>query len=188
MADLQTRLMEPARFDRFAADFVAETNRQQLSASVAKAGKEAALAKVARQIKRLVDGADAMPFNGKLKERGRLAAEPDAAPEEKPLIHPAIAYRLLVAALAQALYDEEFGRQAFERLRAVVEAVVLTPVDGQLAIELRGELAGILRAAGKEERVADIAQNTALQIKLVAGALNHLDLQLEVPLRAYLPT
>jgi hypothetical protein len=33
LAGLQTRLMEPARFEKFAADFVAETNRQRMSAS-----------------------------------------------------------------------------------------------------------------------------------------------------------
>ena len=183
LAGLQTRLMEPARFEQFAADFVTETNKQRMSVSAAKATKEAALSKVERQIKRLVDaiadGADAMPLNAKLKEldaeRARLAADLESAPEEKPLIHPAmaIAYRQRVAALAQALYDEEFGRQAFERLRAVVEAVVLTPVDGQLAIELRGELAGILRVAGKEDQVSDVAQKNAIQIKLVAGVHNH---------------
>ena len=102
----------------------------------------------------------------------RLAADLEAATHEKPLIHPAIAvaYRQRVAALAQALYDEEFGRQAFERLRAVVEAVVLTPVDGQLTIELRGALTGILRVAEKEVQHVDIAQKNALQIKMVAGA------------------
>ena len=155
LAGLQTRLMEPARFEQFAADFVAETNKQRMTVSAAKAGKEATLTRVERQIKRLVDaiadGADAMPLNSKLKEldaeRLRLAADLEAATDEKPLIHPAlaVAYRQRVAALAQALYDEEFGRQAFERLRAVVEAVVLTPVDGQLTIELRGALTGILR-------------------------------------------
>ncbi len=180
LAGLQTRLMEPARFEKFAADFVAETNRQRMSASAAKAGKEAALAKLERQIKRLVDaiadGADAMPLNGKLKEsdaeRARLAAELEAAPDEKPLIHPAmaIAYRERVAALAQALYDEEFGREAFERLRAMVEVVVLTPMDGHLAIELRGELAGILRVAENDEQLTDLAQKNSLQIKVVAGA------------------
>ena len=174
--------MEPERFEKFAAAFVTETNRQRMSSSAAMAGKEAALTKIERQIKRLVDaiadGADAMPLNAKLKEldceRGRLAAELETAPEEKPLIHPAmaIAYRQRVAALAQALYDEEFGRQAFERLRAVVDAVILMPVDGQLAIELRGELAGILRVAGKEEQATELAQKNALQIKLVAGARN----------------
>lgn len=97
-----------------AADFVAETDRQRISASASTAGKEAALGKVERQIKRLVDaiadGADALPLNAKLKEldteRNRLASELQAASEEKPLIHSAmaIAYRQRVAALAQALY------------------------------------------------------------------------------------
>jgi hypothetical protein len=72
------------------------------------------------------------------------------------------------------LYDEEFGRQAFERLRAVVEAVVLTPVESQLSIELRGELAGILRVAQDGEQASELAQKNALQIKVVAGAHSHL--------------
>ena len=41
-------------------------------------------------------------------------------------------------------------RQACERMRAVVEVVVLTPVDGQLAIELSDALAGVLRFAEEE--------------------------------------
>lgn len=32
----------------------------------------------------------------------------------------------------------------FERLRALIEAVVLTPKDGDLTIDLRGELASML--------------------------------------------
>ena len=152
LAGLQTRLMEPERFEKFAAAFVTETNRQRMSTSAAKAAKEATLGKIERQIKRLVDaiadGADAMPLNAKLKEldadRGRLAAELEAVPEEKPLIHPAMAmaYRQRVAALAQALYDDEFGRQAFERLRAVVEAVVLMPTDGPWNSQRRARVGG----------------------------------------------
>jgi DNA invertase Pin-like site-specific DNA recombinase len=72
LAGLQSRLMEPARFEQFAKAFVAETNRQRGALSAAKAGTQTALAKVERQIKRLVDaiveGADAMPLNAKLKE------------------------------------------------------------------------------------------------------------------------
>ena len=90
LAGLQARLMEPARFEQFAKAFVAETNRQHSALSAAKAGRQAALARVERQIKRLVDaiveGADAMPLNAKLKdldtEKARLAAELEAAPDE----------------------------------------------------------------------------------------------------------
>jgi len=40
---------------------------------------------------------------------------------------------------------EQRGKtQAFERLRALIEAVVLTPGDGVLAIDLRGKQAWML--------------------------------------------
>ncbi len=96
LAGLQSRLMEPARFEQFAKAFVAETNRQRMAVSASKAGTQAALARVERQIKRLVDaiieGADALSLNTKLKEleaeKTRLAAELETAAEEKPLLHP----------------------------------------------------------------------------------------------------
>ncbi len=78
-------------------------------------------------------------------------------------------YRDRVAALAEALYDEQNGRQAFERLRSLIEEVRLTPVDGELAVELRGDLGEILQIAGRDGQVAETAEKNALQIKLVAG-------------------
>jgi len=65
----------------------------------------------------------------------------------------------------------QFGRQAYERLRAVVEAVVLTHVDAQLGIELRGGLAGIPRFAGPEDQVADIDQKHAIKNQHVGWGL-----------------
>ncbi|MEQ1713185.1 MAG: recombinase family protein, partial [Hyphomicrobium sp.] len=151
LSGLQTRLMEPERFEQFAKLMVAEMNQQRMAASAAKAGKRSSIESIERQIKRLVDaivdGADALPLNAKLKEldaeKNRLKAEVEVAAEGKPLLHPSMAhaYRDRVAALAQALYDDQAGRQAFERLRSLVEEVRLTPVDGRLAIELRGDLA-----------------------------------------------
>lgn len=45
---------------------------------------------------------------------------------------------------------------------------MLTPVNGELVAELRGELPGILGIAGKDE-TADSAQKNALKIILVQG-------------------
>ena len=61
--------------------------------------------------------------------------------------------------------------QAFERLRALIEAVVLTPEDGDLAIDLRGEHASMLSlCAGAETQKASAGVPLeVLQIKLVAG-------------------
>ena len=43
------------------------------------------------------------------------------------------------------------SRTAFELIRGLIDAITLTPVDGKLNIELRGDLAGILATseAGK---------------------------------------
>ena len=75
-----------------------------------------------------------------------------------------------MAALASALYDEKDGRQAFERLRSVIEEVRLMPVEGQLAIELRGDLAEILKIGAASAQGSEAAKKNALQIKVVAGA------------------
>ena len=53
-------------------------------------------------------------------------------------------YREKNEQLTAAFEDKALKAQAFERLRALIEAVVLTPEDGDLAIDLRGELASIL--------------------------------------------
>ena len=67
--------------------------------------------------------------------------------------------------------EQRSKTQAFERLRALIEAVVLTPEDGDLTIDLRGELASILMlCAGVETQKASAeVTEEALQIKMVAG-------------------
>ena len=56
-------------------------------------------------------------------------------------------------------------------MRALIEAVVLTPEDGHLVIDLRIELASMLElCAGAETQKASAeVTEEALQIKLVAG-------------------
>jgi site-specific DNA recombinase len=180
LAGLKTKLMEPAQFEQFAKAFVAETNRHRMSAKAVKAKTQAEIDAVERQIKRLVDailaGADALSLNAKLNEletaKSSLAQQLEIVPDDKPLLHPALAlaYRDSVTALALALYDGPEGRQAFEHIRSMIEEVRLTPVAGQLTVELRGDLAGILRAVECGKQTPDISQENALQIKLVAGA------------------
>jgi site-specific DNA recombinase len=53
-------------------------------------------------------------------------------------------YRDKVANLTEAFEDEALRAQAFERIRALIDAVVLTPENGELAIHLRGKLASML--------------------------------------------
>ena len=65
--------------------------------------------------------------------------------------------------------------EAFEIIRSLVDKVILTPVDEELCIDLHGQLAGILQLCdlGKERPAASYEER-ALQIKMVAGARNHL--------------
>ena len=80
-------------------------------------------------------------------------------------------YREKVEQLTAAFEDEALKAQAFERLRALIEAVVLTPEGGDLTIDLRGELASMLElCAGAETQKASAGMTEeVLQIKMVAG-------------------
>jgi site-specific DNA recombinase len=68
-------------------------------------------------------------------------------------------------------------------IRALIDEVRLIPEDGQLRVELRGALAGILALANNDKnhlrRGADGSVSVLVeQINLVAGARNRLDLLL----------
>src|SRR5262245_2614463 len=77
------------------------------------------------------------------------------APDSEPLLHPALPtiYRHKVERLEASLRQPETGREAFELIRGLIDTITLTPADGNLHIELRGDLAGILAMseAGKAE-------------------------------------
>jgi len=176
---LKMRLMHPDLFEEFAREFVAEVNRQRRS----KAGEADSLRRnidrAGRQIARLVDaianGADARALNTKLREleaeQARLEAELNSQEKPQPLLHPNLAkvYRERVERLADALRDPDDGREAFELVRSLIEEVRLIPNDDTLAIELKGDLAGIL-AVSDCAKVPSGSEAKALQIKMVAGA------------------
>ena len=84
-------------------------------------------------------------------------------------------YRQRVEHLREALHDDATRDEAFELLRSLIEEIRLVPKDGQLQVELRGELAGILALAAADSRKpgSHSATGLAQQIKMVAGARNH---------------
>lgn len=53
-------------------------------------------------------------------------------------------YRARVTALQDALITPDTQVEAAELIRSLIEAVVLTPEDGTLWVDLHGALAGIL--------------------------------------------
>ena len=126
------------------------------------------------------EGADALALNAKLKVlEGQKAALEDklaATPDAEPLLHPALAtiYQNMVEKLDVSLRQPETHREAFGLIRGLIDAVMLTPIDGKLEIELRGDLAGILAMSEAGKGSAFSPKEKALQTKMVAGARNHL--------------
>ncbi len=159
MHGLRNRLMDPVLFKAFAEEFTAEWNRLQADAGANLNLLRMEHERVERQIERLVDalaeGAPAARVTQKLRELERrrldLEVELSTAVGPAPRLHPNVAevYRLKVESLQQALADNDAG-PARELVRSLIEAIVLIPEEGRLRVEVRGELAGILRRRGLE--------------------------------------
>jgi hypothetical protein len=91
-------------------------------------------------------------------------------------------YREKVTQLARGLEYEESRTAAAEALRGLIDAIVLTPLEGELKIELQGNLAAMLKAAHAQSTRASLAplgrwedarspdDDDLVQIMLVAGA------------------
>jgi hypothetical protein len=103
--------------------------------------------------------------------REELKAKLAAADAPPPLLHPEMAglYRQKVSALAQALEHQETRTEASEALRDLIDAIVLTPDQGELRIELRGNLAAMLGTAQNAKRSPETG-DLSLQVVMVAGA------------------
>ena len=96
----------------------------------------------------------------------RLRDAPDTAPV---LLHPGLAerYQTRVGNLTSALSDSRTQAEATSIIRGLLTEIRLVPVDGALAIELVGELAGLL-ALGEAQN-DDSRPKAAGSTVLVAG-------------------
>jgi site-specific DNA recombinase len=79
-------------------------------------------------------------LNANAARREDLKARLAAADEPPPLLHPGMAhlYRQKVTGLADALERQETRAEAAESIRGLIDAIVLTPDQGELQIELKG--------------------------------------------------
>ena len=108
-------------------------------------------------------------------EARQLSLQQELTPTDAPapLMHPNLAevYRQRVARLHDALRDPATRDEAFELIRSLIDEIRLTPEDGRLRIELRGELAAILALAADSKKPGGLtAAGLVAQIKMVAGA------------------
>jgi len=183
---LRARLMDPALYQAFAAEFTAEWNRMQAHAAGDLGERTKELARVRDKLERLVDaicnGTPAMAVKDRMREleerRIALESELATAVTPAPRIHPnlAVLYRQKVAALAEALSGDG-AAAARELLRGLIDEIRIVPEGLTQRIELRGELAAILGLAGLQTTKvpAGMAGTLCLaeQIKVVAGTRNH---------------
>ena len=164
---LRHHLMDPALFATFCEEFTGAANRLRMEARADIEAAKAEIARIERELDRMVDmiakGQAVGEAATRLADRmNELAARQSAlkedlvqAEEPPPLLHPEMAgaYRAEIEKLHEALTggaDPE-QRQAQEAIRALIEAIVLTPGGDQLQIDVRGDLAGILAISNRQK-------------------------------------
>jgi site-specific DNA recombinase len=177
---LKSRLMDPDLFKVFAQEFVAEVNRLRGNESAKAEQLKRELDAVEKRIRRIVDAiAEGVPARSLKDElmtleqrQEELARAIGRGPEPQPLLHLNLAelYRRKVAELHKALEHPIHAADAVEKIRALIDAIVLTSEDGKLRVDLTGALAGILSVAQKDQRPRPEAEAMASQVKVVAGA------------------
>ena len=186
LAGLTTEMLKEDVLAAFLKEYEAETCRLETASASIRPEREVELAGVKQQIatikSAILKGVDAELFVSELKqaqsrEKALIAELSEEAREAStssgPLLHANldVLYREKVARLTEAFEDEILQAQAFERIRTLIDAVVLTPEGGGLAIHLRGELTSMLElcACADMQNAPEGVSSRALQIKMVAG-------------------
>ena len=176
---LKNKLMDPALFREFCNEFTREMNRLRIEGRASLEAARSEVERIDRELDTLLNlilkGGAAERINAKMVQlearKGELERAHAEAEEPPPLLHPEMAsfYREQVAALHLALGigGDQDRAEAAQRLRSLVSKIVLTPEDGKLAIDVHGDLAGILGIAHAKAPPAG-ADGLVLQAKLVA--------------------
>jgi site-specific DNA recombinase len=192
---LQSRLVTPNLMAAFIKEYTAEWNRLQKDRRANAIEHDRKVSDVKRRIAAILDAMERGIVTPTTKERlEALEAEKselDSAPTElspKVAIHPNLAerYRQSVLRLQENLADPELGAAARSTLRALIKTIKVFPgaKRGEVGLEIHGELAAILDfARGAKTNSGSVSR---IQVSVVAGACNRLDLQLERLLSAIL--
>ena len=178
---LRTHLMDPALFKEFCDEFTREVNRLRIERGVDLEGKRRELERTERDLDKAIDailaGIPPLKLKAKIETLEARKAELTAfladAHEPPPLLHPNMAelYRQRVARLYESLQIEEGRIEAAELFRTLVDQVTLVPENNELAIVLRGDLAGILRFATNKKNPDVLAEVGVLAGLLSPGSL-----------------
>jgi len=164
LAALRHHLMEPALFAEFCVEFTREMNRLRMDASASIDSAKAEAERIKRELDKIMDLylKDAMPIELVKQKSDILGARKKelesflaTATEPPPLLHPEMAtfYRVRVAELYSSLQAGAKEQQlaASEAFRSLIDKIILTPENGELEIDVRGDLAGILSMSLKQK-------------------------------------
>ena len=175
---LKNNLLQPELIQEFVTAYQQKHNRRRREQANEHAAAHAELARVERQIRNIVEAVKAGLFAPAMKDEMVALEEHKALLVEStrdhvegpPILHPGLAevYRRKVEKLTEALNKDELRSEAAETLRSMIQAIRLVPENGELAIELVGELAGIL--ALTNEKSPRLYRPGVRQVTLVAGA------------------
>ncbi len=180
LVGLKDQLLHPDLIAEFAKAYQEEHNRLTALSSVDEAKTKRDLAQVIRQIDRIVDAIAEGMFHESMKakmddlEARKRDLEAELASAEPPapvMLHPNLSevYRDKVANLTRALNDPATKAEATTIMRSLLESIRLMPnADGSLAIELIGELAGLLSLGVSQNEQSRPAAASCSRV-LVAG-------------------
>jgi site-specific DNA recombinase len=176
---LRYHLMDPALFKEFCDEFTREMNRLRMESSASIEAARSEVKRIERELDTLLNlilkGGAADRINAKMVQlegrKAELEQQLTDAEAPPPLLHPEMAtfYREQVGALHEALQDdtEATRLKAGEILRSLVKEIILTPEAGELKIDVRGDLAGILAISLKTKNPA--TRTGVSQFEMVAG-------------------
>ena len=191
---LQSHVMDPALCDLFCQEYTRQMNRLHRENNAERKGDRSALAKIERELDRLVqalmDGVPASRVKDKMTDledrKAGLEARLKDGEDSVVLLHPNMAayYRDKVAQLRAALSGNGQA-EATDLIRKLIDRIVLTPVEDEkgrktLSIDLHGHLAGILSLAIKAKKPLGESGFPVESVKLVAGTCNHRQFEISV--------
>ena len=132
-------------------------------------------AKIVQAIKDGVPASELLTdLNRIIERREEIEQLLDNTEETPVLIHPAMAerYQQEVASLRESLNNPDGRSEAADLIRTLIERIELTPKEysKELAIDLYGDLAGILSIASDRDKPLIANGLSHQQDKLVAGA------------------
>ena len=172
---LQSRFFEDEPFQVFCEEFRAAVNETRMEASAAAKAAIRERARIESEIKKLIqaikDGVPGSAVKDEMLALGNrkvaLDSERELVRANPPLLHPHMAdqWREQVTELRQALEEDRRDPEARQAVRNMVEEIRLTPSDGVLKVDVKGNLATMLAAASQTD-------DWQRQVALVAGACN----------------